>query len=315
VIVQCPGCEAKFRFDESRIKGTTARVRCRRCGTPFPVERPAPQPDLREPEETGFPAGPAGPVGASGGDPAWGPRTALLADYPREFRDFVKGTLEEAGFEVSLTDNGEEALLAAATHRFDLIVLNVFLRKALGVTVCERIKSTPGLQDTPVLLVGTSLHGEGSARSSFGADGFVDSSAGREDLLDEVSRLCGRRPAAPPPPASVRPSPRAPEPRTAEPAAAEAPPAPAAAIPLAVGDEGEIRRLARIMVSDIQMYHPEKFNRALRDGTFFEAFSDELGRGKEIIDHRFAHLSNRIQILSAGLRDTLEGFRNGTQRR
>ena len=80
------------------------------------------------------------------------------------------------------------------------------------------------------------------------------------------------------------------------------------------GSEGEIRRLARIMVSDIQMYHPEKFNRALREGTFFEAFSEELGKGKGIIDHRFAEVPNRIQLLAAGIRDTLASLRPNASR-
>jgi hypothetical protein len=63
------------------------------------------------------------------------------------------------------------------------------------------------------------------------------------------------------------------------------------------------------------MYHPEKFGRALREGTFFESFADELGKGKEILDRRFAHLSTRVQLLAAGIRDTLSGMRPQTPRR
>ncbi|PYQ09226.1 MAG: hypothetical protein DMH00_13425 [Acidobacteria bacterium] len=83
-----------------------------------------------------------------------GPRSALLADEPREFRDFVASVLKAAGFEVGVTDNGDEALLLAVSHRFDLILLNVYLRRMLGINVSERIKNNPALRDTPVILIG-----------------------------------------------------------------------------------------------------------------------------------------------------------------
>ncbi|HEV8376454.1 MAG TPA: hypothetical protein VGR38_09535, partial [Candidatus Polarisedimenticolia bacterium] len=78
--------------------------------------------------------------------------------------------------------------------------------------------------------------------------------------------------------------------------------------------ESEIRRLARIMVSDIQMYHPEKFNRSLREGNFFESFAQELAKGKEIIDDRFGDIPNRIQLLAGGLRDALALLRPSSSR-
>jgi len=234
------------------------------------------------------------PATSSAAGPVSGSRTALLADEAREYRDVVAAALREAGFEVSVTDDGEEALLLAGSHRFDLILLNVYLRRLLGIHVCERIKSDPNLKATPVILMMGAAPKPGeppaSPRNLYGADDFLPTRLGREELL---ARIGGARKGTPAP---------------------VAPPAPPAGrVPS--GEEAEIRRLARIMVSDIQMYHPEKFNRALRDGTFFEAFSEELGKGKEIVDQRFGHLGNRIQLLAAGLRDTLEAYRTGESRR
>ena len=324
MIVKCSRCDARYRFDESRMTSDSASLRCRKCQATIAVCRPVPPPAEAERLPHTPPASPpvafpqvakaAMPVAAAApvageapgpsrsASPAAG-RTALLADEAREFRDFVQSELRAAGYDVSVTDNGEEALLLAGSHRFDLVFLNVYLRRLLGISVCERIKADPALQSMPVVLMGALVGPESTTgpRNRYGSDDFISTGIGREDLAARISRF-SRGESAPPTQASTTaPSPAPPT----------APKEPPRREPAPTGEEAEIRRLARIMISDIQIYHPEKFSRALREGTFFEAFSDELGRGKEMIDQRFGRLANRIQILAAGLRDSLESYRNG----
>jgi len=320
MIVKCSRCDARYRFDESRMTSDSASLRCRKCQAAITVARPAPAPEEADgtplappaalpravkaampvavPPAAGEAPAPSRPASLSTG------RTALLADEAREFRDFVQSELRAAGYEVSVTDNGEEALLLAGSHRFDLVLLNVYLRRLLGISVCERIKGDPALQSMPVILMGALVGPESATgpRNRYGSDDFISAGIGREDLAARIARF-SRGESAPS-------STTAPTPSAAPPAAAKEP-AGREPAPTATGEEAEIRRLARIMISDIQIYHPEKFRRALQEGTFFEAFSDELGRGKEMIDHRFGHLANRIQILAAGLRDSLESHRSG----
>ena len=287
MIVGCPKCRVRYRLEDSRITGDSAKLRCPKCQAIFIARKdaaPAQTAGATRPTAAGSPS----TLGSSKS-----PRTALLADEPREFRDFVAGVLREAGFEVGMTDNGEEALLLAGGHCFDLILLNVYLRRMLGINVCERLKSEPATRDTPVLLIGALVRQEegGLPRGLYGADDFLPTSITRQELLERIRRWVPHLPGnfAPPSSESVLPSP-----------AAESVPS---------HEEEEIRRLARIMVSDIQMYHPEKFSRPLPEGTFFESFAEELGKGKEIVDRRFAPLSNRVQMLAAGIRDTLSAIR------
>ena len=290
MIVACSRCAARYRLDESKLTSATVLLRCRRCAERIPVTRPAPKTAAAE----------------SVPGPAKMARTALLADEPREFRDLLESELRAAGYEVSVAESGDEALLLAASHRFDLIVLNAYLRRLLGIHVCERLKSDPMRRSVPVLLTGTLLMreaGEANPRNLYGADGFIPTNIERADLSERIRRSAAGESLT---------APANPQPGPAEPGAG--PPHPPSEPP-AVGEEAEIRRLARIMVSDIEIYHPEKFSRALREGTFFEAFSDELGRGKQIIDERFGHLPNRIQLLAAGLRDTLASHRGASRRR
>jgi predicted Zn finger-like uncharacterized protein len=309
VILACPGCGTRYRLDETKLAGGPVSVKCRKCGTAMPLggqtavsssSPPGPAPRA-EPSSSGSRA-----PGSSARNVAPASRTALLADEARELRDFVRGELEGAGFEVSVTDNGEEALLLAGSHPFDLIILNAYLRRLLGIHVCERIKANPELRDTPVILMGAllgSAENRDGLRSDYGADDFIITSISREELARRLLRFF--KDVASAGSEAARPRPGASAPPHASPGGGGS----------RGEDEAEIRRLARIMISDIEIYHPEKFTRALRDGTFFEAFSEDLARGKELIDQRFGHLPNRIQLLAAGLKDSLDVYRSGPSRR
>jgi len=297
MIIGCPKCRVRYRLEDSRVTGDSVKLRCPKCQAIFIARK--------ESAPAGAAIAPAGPVSAGPDGTVASrlprpPRTALLADEPREFRDFVAGVLRESGFEVGLTDNGEEALLLAGGHSFDIILLNVYLRRMLGINVCERLKSEPATRDTPVLLIGALVRQEegGLPRGLYGADDFLPTSITRQELLERVGRWV--------------PNLRA-DPKPASPSGPRGSTVVVESVPSR--EEEEIRRLARIMVSDIQMYHPEKFNRALREGTFFEAFAEELGKGKEILDQRYTHLSTRVQLLAAGIRDTLSGMRPQNPRR
>lgn len=42
--VACPACGARYRIDESRIKGSRARITCKKCGHKFIIEKGQDQP-------------------------------------------------------------------------------------------------------------------------------------------------------------------------------------------------------------------------------------------------------------------------------
>ncbi|MCI0407416.1 MAG: zinc-ribbon domain-containing protein, partial [Acidobacteria bacterium] len=188
MIVGCPKCRVRYRLEDSRVTGDSAKLRCPKCQAIFIARKETataqmPGPGISADATLALPASKT-------------PRTALLADEPREFRDFVAGVLGEAGFEVGMTDNGEEALLLAGGHCFDLILLNVYLRRMLGINVCERLKSEPATRDTPVLLIGALVRQEegGLPRGLYGADDFLPTSIGRQELLDRIGRWVPHRP-------------------------------------------------------------------------------------------------------------------------
>jgi hypothetical protein len=72
--------------------------------------------------------------------------------------------------------------------------------------------------------------------------------------------------------------------RDAEPVSIPVSVVPSEASPL----EADIRRLTRIIFSDIVIYGPEKADKAIRQGRFAEAFKTEIEEGRKIIRSRFS---------------------------
>src|SRR5262245_66265118 len=71
--------------------------------------------------------------------------------------------------------------------------------------------------------------------------------------------------------------------------------------------ECDIRRLTRIIFSDIVIYGPEKADKAIRQGRFMESFKMELEEGRKIIRARFpADTASALAIFERCLEELLE---------
>ena len=99
-----------------------------------------------------------------------------------------------------------------------------------------------------------------------------------------------RPPAAEAEPAHPAPTPKSDKPSTRArahegngPVAVPVSVVPSEATPI----ESDIRRLTRIIFSDITIYGPEKADKAIRAGRFAESFKTEIEEGKKIIRSRF----------------------------
>jgi hypothetical protein len=213
------------------------------------------------------------------------------------------------------------------------VELEASLPKMFGFQVCELMKRNQQLRAIPVVLVGAIHHRERyrrQAADTYGADAYVERPELPEALL-EFLRQRGlvapvERPRAEPPasraePAAPRPAPprsRAeepiparpsaePEPVPARPAAAATEAMPVPARPAASGpgtdpelaaDIARAERLARIIVSDIVLYNPERFAAAIRSGDLVGGMAAEMEEGR-------AHFRERISERVRGQKDFL----------
>ena len=111
----------------------------------------------------------------------------LVVERDPHIRDLESYFLNEAGFAVEVTTDGETALATARTLRPDIIITEVLVPKLDGLALCRTVKSDPGLQST-VVLVFSILAVQGRAAEA-GADAFLLKPLAEKRLVDTVREL------------------------------------------------------------------------------------------------------------------------------
>ena len=80
----------------------------------------------------------------------------LIVEDDLDIQELLQNFLQEAGYEVSIANDGVEAVSLFSTAHYDLILLNVMLPKIDGFTVCELIRKQSQI---PIIML-TALSGE-----------------------------------------------------------------------------------------------------------------------------------------------------------
>lgn len=135
-------------------------------------------------------------------------KTILLADDSITIQKIVNLTFTGEGIDVVTVGNGEAALKKVTEIHPDLVLADIFMPGKNGYEVCEHIKSTPGLDHIPViLLVGAFEPFDGGEAARVKADGHLTKPFEIKVLISAVNSLVHS----------------APEETTTEPVAEEAP--------------------------------------------------------------------------------------------
>ena len=91
--------------------------------------------------------------------------------------------------------------------------------------------------------------------------------------------------------------------------------------PIEPREYDEARRLARLILSDIIIYHPAKVEEGIRDNTFFEVLKEEVDEGRQYYDSRVPFrvrrdteiYSETLQQFLSMKREELQKVRTGTE--
>ncbi|MCI1931453.1 MAG: response regulator transcription factor [Clostridia bacterium] len=99
------------------------------------------------------------------------PYKILVVDDEKLIVKGIKFSLEQDGMSVEAAYDGEEALEAIKTNKFDLVVLDVMLPKMNGLEVCQQ---TRGFSQVPIIMV--TAKGEDMDKImglEYGADDYI----------------------------------------------------------------------------------------------------------------------------------------------
>ena len=122
------------------------------------------------------------------------PRRILVVDDSITTRTLEASVLTASGYDVTTAVDGMDGWRLLQEGGFDLVVSDVQMPGMGGLEFCKRIRSTPAVASTPVILV-TSLDKQEEKMEGLeaGADAYITkSSFDQETLLGTIRQLIGR---------------------------------------------------------------------------------------------------------------------------
>ena len=117
----------------------------------------------------------------------------VVADDDEDVRELIEFRLTRAGYEVISGKNGEEALGLIRSRHPALAVLDIMMPKLDGYEVTRQLRSDPGLDRIPVILLTASVQ-EAAVTKGFeaGADDYMKKPFSPQELLARVRSILGR---------------------------------------------------------------------------------------------------------------------------
>jgi CheY-like chemotaxis protein len=125
-------------------------------------------------------------------------RRAIILAVERDphVRELEAFFLNEAGYGVEFTEDGESALERARRLRPDLVITETLVPKLDGLALCRRLKEDPETRGIMVLVFSV-LAASTRAREA-GADAFLLKPLAERRLVDTVRQLMANRGGASP---------------------------------------------------------------------------------------------------------------------
>jgi PAS domain S-box-containing protein len=115
----------------------------------------------------------------------------LVTDDDSELLNLTTTVLRRAGYEVLEASTGQEGLMAARTHRPDLVLMDVVLPDISGIEACRQMKEDEDLKDIFVILTsGVRTSSDHQANGlNMGADGFIVKPVSNKELLARIQSM------------------------------------------------------------------------------------------------------------------------------
>jgi DNA-binding response OmpR family regulator len=115
----------------------------------------------------------------------------LVVDDDPDILDALQLALEDAGYEVSITEKGEYAENLRDTNGGlpDVIILDILLSGKDGRIICQRLKSQEDTKHIPIVMMSAHPNAQQSVKA-VGADDFLAKPFDVDELLEKIAEYC-----------------------------------------------------------------------------------------------------------------------------
>lgn len=170
MIIQCPGCDSRYRIKDMTPGQRDAHITCPKCACHF---------TLQAPNNPGEP--PIVSIGA---------RVLLVDDAPF-FREMIADLLLPLNLNLHLAVNAEDALKQLNKYPFVLILVDLNLPDRHGLELIREIRNNSQWQNLRIIVMSGVYRREQDALEAIraGADDFLNKSFRPEDLRARVRKF------------------------------------------------------------------------------------------------------------------------------
>ncbi|MCB0211286.1 MAG: response regulator [Anaerolineae bacterium] len=117
-------------------------------------------------------------------------KKVLIVDDEANIVISLEFLMQQAGYQVEIARNGEDALTMVAKFKPDLVLLDVMMPKVNGFDVCQKIRDNAELQDTKVIMLTAKGRDVEVAKGmALGANSYVIKPFSTKQLVLEVQRV------------------------------------------------------------------------------------------------------------------------------
>jgi two-component system phosphate regulon response regulator PhoB len=117
----------------------------------------------------------------------------LVVEDDRPIADLLKHHFTSAGFKVTTTPDGDEALILIDEIKPDLVLLDWMIEGTSGIEVCRRLRRSPKTAKLPIIMLTARGDEEDRVRGlEIGADDFVAKPFSPKELVARANALLRR---------------------------------------------------------------------------------------------------------------------------
>ena len=119
----------------------------------------------------------------------------LIADDEPNIVISLEYLMKREGYEVLVARDGTQALEAILRERPSLVLLDVMMPGKTGFDVCQEVRATPGVKDTPILMLTAKGRDTDIAKGlAMGATAYLAKPFSTKEIAAKVRELLGGTP-------------------------------------------------------------------------------------------------------------------------